>query len=232
VGVVLVFQEGRADMEWNLRLGKALADWGEAADQDDWAAIGRSIVLSVLSLEKGDGFVPAGLNVDDQGHMVGGLENGQPVSSGRLYRLLRMGEYRPRAQALSPASAGLWAWTASPNISVTQEGQVLDMAISFPAGESHYMLIRGIKPFYRLQFFGMDWRSDSQFERYDSSGWVYYPQDQILTIKVKHRTPVEHMTLYLGSPPPPPPPPVETPNVEVQPVAEPVPIPRAAGTIE
>jgi hypothetical protein len=225
--LILVVQDGRADTVWNLRLGKALADWGDAAGQRDWAAIGRSIVLSVLSLEDEAGLVPALLSpgepTGDQG----------PVSAARLYRLLMLGNYRPRAMAISPTSAGMWAWTASPDISVAQEGAVMDIAVTFPVGESHYLLIRGVKPFYRLQFYDMDWRTDPQFERYDSSGWMYYTRDQILVLKVKHRATVEHIRLYMGSPPPPPPPPpVETPSVEVQPVVEPVSIPGAAGMIE
>jgi hypothetical protein len=126
-----------------------------------------------------------------------------------------MGDYRPHALAFNPASLGLWAWTASPAVQVIQEGPVLDIGVNFPLGESHYMLIRGVKPFYRLQFYEMDWRSDPQFERYDSSGWVYYPQDQILVLKVKHRTPTERIRLYMGSPPPPPPPPPEEPAEDV-----------------
>jgi hypothetical protein len=205
--LVLVVQDGWADTIWNLRLGKALADWGEAAGELEWAAIGRSIVLSILSLEDGDGLVRVGIAIDDQGQGVGGFDGGQPISAALLYRLLMLGAYRPRALALNPPSAGMWAWTASPDISVTQEGVVVDMAVTFPAGESHYLLVRGVKPFYRLQFFGMDWRTDPQFERYDSSGWVYYPQDQVLVLKVKHRAAVEHVRLYMGAPPPPPPPP-------------------------
>jgi hypothetical protein len=209
-GMVLAFQENSANIAWNLRLGKALEDWGLAANQAGWAAIGRSIVLSVLSLEDGEGQVAASLNLNAQGEFLPGAEGSGSIDAGRIYRLLEIGEYHPRALAISPASADLWAWTASRDVTVTREGQILDLAVNFPLGESHYMLVRGVDPFYRLQFYGMDWRSDPQFERYDSSGWVYYPQDRILVLKVKHRSPVEYIRLYLGSSPPPPPP-VETP---------------------
>jgi hypothetical protein len=210
MGLVLAFQGDSADIGWNLRLGKALADWGTAVNQAGWAAIGRSIVLSVLSLEDGEGRVIANLGLDGQGEV---LPTGTgSIDAGWIYRLLEIGDYRPRALAISPAAAGLWTWTASPDVAVTQEGQILDLTVNFPLGESHYMLVRGVSPFYRLQFYNMDWRSDPQFERYDSSGWVYYPQDRILVLKVKHRSPVEHIRLYLGSPPPPAP--VEPPPAE------------------
>jgi hypothetical protein len=199
-GLDLAFEGDRAGMELNLRLGKALADWGEATGQETWTAIGRSLVLSVLSLEDGEGRVPAALIMDGRGVLP--QETHAYVGAARLYRLLAIGDYRPKTLALDTAGSGLWAWTASPDLRLTREGQILDIAVTFPPGESHYMLIRGIGPLYRLQFYGMDWRSDSNFERYDSSGWVYHPQERILALKVKHRAAVEHITVYLGSAPP------------------------------
>jgi hypothetical protein len=202
LGLVLAVREGRADLEWNLRLGKALADWGEFAGRETWAAIGRSIVLSVLSLDR-DGQVVSTLNLDE------GLSAGEipaPITTARIYRILALGNYLPKALALGSAFPGLWAWTASPNIQAVREGQLLDISVSFPAGESHYLFIQGIEPFYRLQFYGMDWRTDPNFERYDSSGWVYYPLDRVLVLKVKHRAEVERIRLYTGTPAPPPPP--------------------------
>ncbi|MDR2176774.1 MAG: hypothetical protein LBP20_01885 [Treponema sp.] len=199
-GLVLAFGEDKADVELNLRLGKALTDWGEATGQEPWAAIGRSLVLSVLSLEGGEGKVVSAL-IMNSGEIFPD-ESRAYISTARLYRLLKIGGYRPKLIALGPEGSGLWAWTASPDIRLTQEDQVLDIAVEFPAGESHYILIRGISPFYRLQFYETDWRSDPNFERYDSSGWVYHSQERILALKVKHRTAVEHVKIYLGLAPP------------------------------
>ncbi|MDR0731240.1 MAG: hypothetical protein LBF63_06185 [Treponema sp.] len=199
--LVLAFEGDQADIKLNLRLGKALADWGEAAGQEDWAAIGRSIVLSVLSLEDGEGRVVSTLIINDGGGLSG--EPRSYISTALLYRLLEIGDYRPKTLPIGSAGSGLWAWTASPDIQLTREGQVLDIAIRFPVGESHYVLIRGIGSFYRLQFYGMDWRSDPNFERYDSSGWAYHSQERILALKVKHRAAVEHVRIYLGSAPSP-----------------------------
>jgi hypothetical protein len=193
IGLVLAVREGRADTEWNIRLGMALGEWGELTNRETWAAIGRSIVLSVLSLGDREGQIVSVLNLDETP-----AAEAAPISAARFYRLLRLGNYRPRARALSPAFPGLWAWTASPEIRVIRDGQILDIAVSFPAGESHYLLIHGLEPFYRLQFYGMDWRTDPNFERYDSSGWAYYARDRTLALKVKHRTEVEHIRVYTG----------------------------------
>jgi hypothetical protein len=68
---------------------------------------------------------------------------------------------------------------------------------------THHIIIRGIRPFIRLQIHGMDWRTDSQFERYDSSGWVYYPQDQVLILKLRHRELVENIRIIYREEPQP-----------------------------
>jgi hypothetical protein len=203
IGLVLAAGTGRADLEWNLRLGKALVDWGEAAGRETWAAIGRSVILSVLSLDR-DGQVISTLNLDE-GPSAG--ESPSYINAAKIYRLLGLGNYRPKALILNPAFPGLWAWTASPEIQATREGSILNIAVSFPAGESHYVFLQGIEPFYRLQFYGMDWRTDPNFERYDSSGWVYYSRDRLLVLKVKHRADVEHIRLYTGAAPAAPAPP-------------------------
>jgi hypothetical protein len=206
-GLVLAAREDDlVETGWNLRLGKALGDWGEAAGDESWAAIGRSIVLSVLALEDREGRFVSALRIDGHGNILAAGGSPAFIDTGRVYQILRLGEYRPKILALSPASLGLWSWTASPEVRVTQEGQVLDIAVRFPLGESHYMLVRNVNPFYRLQFYGMDWRTDPNFERYDSSGWVYHAPSRALILKVKHRAAVEHIRLYMGSPPPPPPP--------------------------
>jgi hypothetical protein len=200
-GLILVFPEGVAELEFNLRLGKALLIWAEAAGQDDWAALGRSLILSVLSLEDEAGTFPARLSG------TGEEESGGRIDSARLYRILQPGEYYPRVISLSPGADGAWIWTVSPSASASREGNVLDIAVSFPAGETHYVMIRGIRSFTRMQLHSMDWRTDPRFESYDSSGWVYYSQDQTLVVKVKHRTPVEHFRLFYGTVAPAPAPP-------------------------
>ena len=161
--LVFVPPAGERDTEFSLRLGKALAAWAEGTGNTDWAAVGRSLVLSALT--------------------SGG------IGSAELYRILSPGDYYPRATKLPIGS--LWAWTASPSVSAANVGVDVDITVSFPENTTHFMMIRGVRPFVKLQIHGIDFRSDSQFERYDSSGWVYYQQDQVLVVKLKHRAPSE-----------------------------------------
>jgi hypothetical protein len=151
--------------EYGMRLGKALVFWADATQNTEWSAIGRSLVLSAIT-------------------------NG---NAGRLHNILNPTEYYPRASWLT--NEGLWAWTVSPSIRATYIDSNLNIAVSFPANMSHYMLIRGVRPFIGIQIHGMDWRSDSQFERYDSSGWIYYPADQTLVLKLRHRVIAENVRI-------------------------------------
>ncbi|MDR3139885.1 MAG: hypothetical protein LBT95_09495 [Treponema sp.] len=191
----LVFLEEAADPLFNLRLGKALVAYGESAREEPWAALGRSLILSVLSLENAEGTFPGGLLLSETGEP--GENGGLPRQSAALiYRVLAPGDYFPRAAPVNAGTGGLWAWTAASALRVVQTNGILDIAVSFPVGETHYMILRGVKPFAKIQLYDMDFRTDPQFERYDSSGWVYSAQEQTLLLKMKHRSAVEHIRLF------------------------------------
>ncbi|MDR3167570.1 MAG: hypothetical protein LBT93_06470 [Treponema sp.] len=187
--------DGTAYPEFNLRLGKILSAYGEDTGSESWAALGRSLILSILSLENNGGTIPGGFRLSETGGLI---ENAAlpRISTARLYRILALGEYSPRVLGIGAAVNGIWAWTAASALGVTQENNILDISVSFPAGETHYMIIRGVKPFAKVQLYNMDFRTDLQFERYDSSGWFYSAQEQTLLLKMKHRTTVEHIKLF------------------------------------
>jgi len=175
-GWVYVYNEGGDNPEFNLRLGKAILVYAEAARNNLWAGIGRSLILSALSTAEEDDESPE-------------------LTSAKLYRILNPLDTYPRALTINASTDGIWAWTAAQAVSGSQQGDTLDIAVTFPAGEIHYMVIRGIRSFSRIQLYGMDYRTDPQFERYDSSGWSYSAQEQSLIVKMKHRSPEEHIRI-------------------------------------
>jgi len=155
------------NMSFSLRLGSAIINWAQPEQNAEWAAIGRSLILSVLT---------------------------DASNSGKIYNTLKPGNYNPQAVRL--ADNGIWAWTVSPNVRASYISSNLNIDISFQAGLAHYMIIKGIRPFIKIQMHGQDWRTDSQFDRYDSSGWIYYSQDQTLILKLKHRTAQESIRIF------------------------------------
>ncbi|QQO10474.1 hypothetical protein [Breznakiella homolactica] len=192
--IVFTAHNGEADTEYNLRLGDALARYGLESGRQDRAAIGRSLVLSMLSLA-GDGTsAPVKLQINDDGTIRNTAEN--RVESAKLYHIFNPGEYYPRGIAVPASHNGVWAWTAASAVIAEESGGVLNIAVSFPPGETHHMIIRGVRPFTKIQLYNMDYRTDPQFERYDSSGWAYSPSEQTLIVKMKHRSAVENIRIF------------------------------------
>jgi len=183
--LVYVLTQENADYYYCLKLGKALSGWAELTNNSDWAAVGRSLVLSALNSD---------------------------IPASRLYCALNISEYSPKTVSL--VNGSIWAWTASPGVTASYQDGDLVMSFKFQEGLSHFVIFRGIRPFQKIQIYNMDFRSDSQFERYDSSGWVYYSSENILVLKLKHRSAVETVRVIyrVEAPPPPPPPPAENVN--------------------
>lgn len=192
---VFMASEGVADMEFNLRLGKALISYAEETGLIDWLAIGRSLVLSVISLVNEAETIPAQISLSEARSLSDDAAAPR-ISSAQVYRWLSPGENYPRGVSLGAPGNGIWAWTAASSLTAGQENDALDLAVSFPVGETHYMLIRGIAPPSRIQLYDMDYRTAPDFERYNSSGWSYSASEQTLLIKMRHRSGVEHIKIY------------------------------------
>jgi hypothetical protein len=215
---VFIFSDNQADLAFNLRLGKAMYEWGEKFGNDVWAGLGRSLALSVISLGDSSGSIPALLTLGEAGEFTPSWER---INSAKLYRLLNNSEYLPHWTTTGVSD--IWAWTASPSVKITQNNQQMDIAIRFPVGETHYVMLRNVKPFPLLQIYDTNWRRAVDFESYyNSSGWYYFEQERTLILKMSQRSNVETVRIYFTvprapepepepEPPPPPPPPPEPP---------------------
>jgi hypothetical protein len=173
------------DYIYSLKLGKALVDWAVSVNNNEWAVIGRSLVISAFN---------------------------SGISASRLYCTLSPHNYFPKA--LPVGTDNIWVWTVSPGVSGAYQDGNLNISFNFQENMAHFIIIRNIRPFLKIQIHNMDFRSDSQFETYDSSGWIYYSQDNILVIKLKHRSVVENIRIFYRAETPP------APAVNVSPAAE------------
>jgi hypothetical protein len=70
------------------------------------------------------------------------------------------------------------------------------VAATFPTGLTHYMIFMNVPVFTKIQLYDQDYRTDPNFERYDSSGWAYSASTQTLLVKMKHKNDVEHIRIY------------------------------------
>ena len=91
----------------------------------------------------------------------------------------------------------IWAWTIASGIKFFRdENLTISLNIDFPVGLSHYMFVKGITPFLRIQIYNMDFRTDPRFEIYNSSGYIYRSASQCLLLKSRHRDQNEIVRLY------------------------------------
>jgi hypothetical protein len=210
---VFILSSGQVDINLNLRMGLALREWGEKSGQTVCAALGRSIALSVMSLADSNGLVPAFLTVHENNEYTAAAER---ISSAKLYRMLGSNEYLPHAAATE--ANGVWAWTAASSITVTQNDRQMDISVRFPVNETHYIMLRNVKPFPILQIYGQNWRRAADFESYyNASGWYYSEEEQTLVLKIAHRSNTELIRILFVAPPPPPPPPPSPPPPAAEP---------------
>ena len=213
---VFSVQDGQSDLAFALRLGKAVSSYGDAAKLEPWSAIGRSLIVSVIALADASGSVPGLVQLAEAGSSAAPAGD-RRLALGKIFQIIGPQTYYPKTLPLPiQGYPGLLAWTsaevASPGVTSSPapggadaspaapaegtQGRVLDIPIAFFVGETHYMLIRGIKPFQKIQLYNIDYRTDPRFERYDSSGWAYSASEQTLLLKMKHKTPVEHIRIY------------------------------------
>jgi hypothetical protein len=186
--------DGTIDILYNIRLGAALANFSEATGNNGWAAVGRSLIVSALSLTDNELSLNAELEISADGSFVGAASS-EKLSAAQIYHELRFYNFYPHAFGTGRVSDDVWLWTISPEIRASFQNNVLDFGIDFPPGGTHYIYILNIKPFSRIQLRNMDWRSDPQFEQYNAPGWRYSTSEQVLMVKMVQQNDVEHIRI-------------------------------------
>jgi hypothetical protein len=177
------------DVIYNIRLGAALAAYGETVMNNGVAAIGRSLIISALSFANGDG------SISSQIELSGGdfteAQDADRLSAAQVYRELGLSGFYPHAAGFGQTISRVWAWTASPSIKASFQSNTLDIYVGFPLGETHYMYIFNVPPFSKIQMRNMDYRSDPRFEQYRAPGWLYSIAEQVLMLKMVQQTSTE-----------------------------------------
>lgn len=85
-----------------------------------------------------------------------------------------------------------WAWTCTSNIEYKDDSATsTTISIPFPMGSTHYVILKGIKKFTSIYIYDIAFRTDSRFESYNSSGYIYKPESMTLLLKSRHKEDVE-----------------------------------------
>lgn len=91
----------------------------------------------------------------------------------------------------------IWAWTAAQVMTMnTDLENTSTISLTFPQGDSHYVIINGIEPFKTIEIYELSFRTDHRFETYNSSGYVYDSKTKTLFLKYRHKAGTEIVKLY------------------------------------
>ena len=85
-----------------------------------------------------------------------------------------------------------WAWTCTNNFGYKADSPTsTTISIPFSMGSTHYVILKGIKKFTSIYIYDIAFRTDSRFESYNSSGYIYKPETSTLLLKSRHKEDVE-----------------------------------------
>jgi len=184
--------DGKVDIASSLDGGLALISLGKVEGKDNLLAAGQALVDGALSLGDASGFLPSGI-VAVSGSIVSKSGSLAPES---LYGELADNPWYPHevsfAKDLEP---GVWAWTCSPVLTVDATSGKRIFSATFPAGDTHFLVLYGIGTFSNIKLYGIDYSPDPQFESYNVSGYFYRGSIGALYLKMRHKSEVEKIEL-------------------------------------
>lgn len=184
---------GACDLVVGLEAGVALIRLGEASGKSIYTGIGQSLVAGALERADERGAIPRQLSVRD------GITHAmaEMVGAESVYPILGGSPYYPRVVSFfKELGPGSWAWTAAPEFTLSKSGSQLAFSARYPEGSSHYVAMYGVKPFLRIQLYGLDYNMDPGFEGYNASGYWFKRASGALYLKLRHKAEREDIGLF------------------------------------
>ena len=170
---------GQIDVALSAVAGKAIAKLGAERDESTLVAIGRNLVVSVLNTADEFGMLPASLVI--RGDSLQANDGFIPPEV--IYPVIAENPSYPREVSLADEiGAGAWAWTAVGFRPARISESEWRITLDYPRLRTHFLMIRGVPEFDRLELFGQTWRNAPDFEIY-SKGRNYDSESETLMIK-------------------------------------------------
>ncbi|WP_407426931.1 hypothetical protein [Treponema sp.] len=171
--VQLVEKDSQISNSLALETGNALIKWGEFNSAEEYKTAGYCIINSILSTTT--------------------LEQ---IAMADVYPVLINNEYYPHFVILQRnSSSPVWAWTCAASVSYSMQNNTAAISTRFNKGDSHYMMLCGIKEFSEIEIYGLSFHSDPRFETYNSSGFIYKNKNNTLLLKYRHKNDTELVRL-------------------------------------
>lgn len=185
--------DGRCDALAGLQAGEALIRLADAVGKPIYAGIGQSLVTSLLKLATADGSLPASVTIE------GGsaIQSDYRLSAAAAYPVVAESPYYPRAVSFyKQLGPGAWAWSCAPGIRVESKPGETVFTVDYPVGYSHYLTLYGVKPYVKIQLYGLDYNMDAGFENYNASGYFYKKTAGAMYLKMRHKARGENIRLF------------------------------------
>lgn len=186
----------------SFKIARSLITYGNSFNsENNWTLAGYKLINSLLLQIDSNASLPASFEfVSSQrgGDFVGiNATSSSQISPSDLYPLIVNTSWYPHVESFAVQGfPGVWAWTSAQSITITQSSKdKILIRTKFPLGQTHHMVIKGIKPFTSIQIYGLDFRTDPRFESYNSSGYRYDSNTQTLYLKMRHKAEYEDVLL-------------------------------------
>ncbi len=175
------------DVRLSLRASRLLLRQAEYSNEDIYRDIGRQMMISLLAHAGENGRMPQTLRLQRDGEIV---EFGL-IANEEVYSVINGIQAYPRHVSLArELSQGAWMLTCAKEFTLRHSARETNMTVLFPAGGTHHIAIRGVRPFNTLYLNGIVWNQDPNFQRY-YGGWFYDRATETLYIKIYHRAETE-----------------------------------------
>lgn len=118
-----------------------------------------------------------------------------------LYPFLIDNPYYPHFVLLDDTAENpVWVYTCSPTVKSEHHTQAngrdaVTLSITLQEQSSHYLIFGNVKSFRQIFIYDIAYRSDPNFERYNSSGYVYQANNKLFLLKSRHRKAIETIRL-------------------------------------
>lgn len=87
-------------------------------------------------------------------------------------------------------------WNSSKKITCSSGTNSVVLSVEFIGNEIEYLVFRNFPQFKSVEIHNMTYRSASDFEKYNASGYVYDAQKKTLYLKLKHKLQTERITFF------------------------------------
>ncbi len=189
---LFVDNNGSVDVYLCIKAGYLLREIGSLEKSSPLESLGRGLILSCLSLSDELGFLPR--RVKPTAETIREVD-GAYIPPEDVYPFVALRPFYPEEKPLYPLyDPGSWLWTAAKLEDLASGAGTLRFSLSFPANNTHYIMIQGIQPVESVELHGMKIARNLNYQRF-INGWHYDERSLTLFIKLFQDNPQEEVVV-------------------------------------